>query len=212
MSLLFGDSPDREASDLDGDVGNEVDGDGVADGEHESDREAGAAIREAELALLRPKITPGSRADPFQGSQTSDASPQYHDVENGYFSPRALQRSFDRAESARGADGSARPGDGTPDEGGGGGESAQERRKIDDVLLEIEETLVLRLKAFDKLREKVAIEHARKEFFFNKLASVEQLCELMPYSAMSDTCKGILTMESQSQAQQKEDVAPKQVN
>lgn len=74
------------------------------------------------------------------------------------------------------------------------------------------ETLVLRLKAFDKLREKVAIEHARKEFFFNKLASVEQLCELMPYSAMSDTCKGILTMESQSQAQQKEDVAPEQVN
>ena len=93
-----------------------------------------------------------------------------------------------------------------------GGESAQERRKIDDVLLEIEETLVLRLKAFDKLREKVAIEHARKEFFFNKLASVEQLCELMPYSAMSDTCKGILTMESQSKAQQKEDVVPEQVN
>ena len=165
MSLLFGDSPDREASDLDGDVGNEVNGDGVTAGDHESDREAGAAIREAELALLRPKITPGSRADPFQGSQTSDASPQYHDVENGYFSPRALQRSFDRAESAGGADGSARPGDVTPDEGGGGGESAQERRKIDDVLLEIEETLVLRLKAFDKLREKVAIEHARKEFF-----------------------------------------------
>ena len=39
----------------------------------------------------------------------------------------------------------------------------------------------------------------------------DELCELMPYSAMSDTCIAILTVENQSQAQQKEDVLLEQV-
>ena len=77
-------------------------------------------------------------------------------------------------------------------EGQEGGERARELGRIEDVLLEIEETLVLRLKAFEKLRGKVEVERQRKDFFLAKLVSLEQLCELMPYSAKSETCKKIL--------------------
>ena len=92
-----------------------------------------------------------------------------------YFPQRALHQSFDNVVSEESS------------------EKMEELHKIEDVLLEIEENLVLRLKTFDKLREKVQSEHERRDFFYNKLLSVEQLCELIPDSNLCNACRKILT-------------------
>lgn len=74
----------------------------------------------------------------------------------------------------------------------GGGADEAEVATMEDVLLEIEENLVLRLKTFDKLREKVRVEKARRDFFRAKLERLDDLCELMPDSKLSAQCRDIL--------------------
>ncbi|QDZ20491.1 microtubule plus-end binding protein [Chloropicon primus] len=191
MSLLFGESP------------NEGDSSGT---ESKTGDGAAEAIRDAEIALLRAKLTPSPHEiagsspnsergggeltlDSGTGSDLSDYGGQDYrrrgpgEDRQYQYPQRSLHQSFDRSAGADDAAGGL-----TPEEE----EKRNELQKIEDVLLEIEETLVLRLKAFDKLREKVSIEKARGDFFHSKLVSLEQLCELMPYSAKSDACRRII--------------------
>lgn len=135
---------------------------GSSEREREDKDDTEQAIQDAQTALLRERLEP---------ADMDKSSSQY--LPDKFFPKRALHQPFDTVSSENVVE-------------------KEELHKIEEVLLEIEENLVLRLKAFDKLREKVTIEHARRDFFYNKLLSLEQLCELMPDSTLSDACRKII--------------------
>ena len=165
-SLIFGEGEQE------GEI--EIERERERDGDTDTD-DMDEALQEAELALLRTKISPDQTTRSRSPGKVvgGDVGIDLHQP-FPTFPKRALHQSFDKVVSES-------------------SEKMEELHKIEDILLEIEENLVLRLKNFDKLRENVAIERERRDFFYNKLLGVEQLCELIPDSNPCNVCRKILT-------------------